>query len=134
MNLVGVADVVELRGTVPFPVEYKRGRPKSHQADEVQLCAQALCLEEMFDQPVPVGALFYGETRRRTDIVFDAALRALTEQVAAEVASMLASGSTPPPVFEARKCGQCSLIDLCQPRPPAHHPDVAGWLRRQLRD
>ena len=134
LNLVGIADVVELRGGIPFPVEYKRGRPKSHRADEVQLCAQALCLEEMFDQPVPQGALFYGETRRRTEIVFDADLRALTARVAAEIAAMLNSGTTPPPAFEARKCGQCSLIDLCQPRPLAHHPDVAGWLRRQLRD
>lgn len=134
LNLAGIADVVEMRGGTPFPVEYKRGRPKSHRADEVQLCAQALCLEEMFGQPVPEGALFYGETRRRTDITFDTDLRALTERVAAEVAAMLADGVTPPPAYAARLCGQCSLADLCQPRPLSTHHDVAGWLRRHLRD
>ena len=64
-GLHGVADVVEMRGETPYPVEYKRGRPKAHRADEVQLCAQALCLEEMTGAAVPEGALFYGKTRRR---------------------------------------------------------------------
>jgi len=65
--------------TVPFPIEYKRGRPKSHDADRVQLCAQALCLEEMLAVLVPAGALFYGKTRRRQDVAFDSPLRWLTE-------------------------------------------------------
>ncbi|WP_163190594.1 CRISPR-associated protein Cas4, partial [Citrobacter youngae] len=66
----------------PFPVEYKRGKPKAHRADEVQLCAQAICLEEMFGTPVPEGALFYGVTRRRQKISFDDDLRALTGTIA----------------------------------------------------
>ena len=67
LGVSGKADAVELRGQppTPFPVEYKRGKPKAHRADEVQLCAQAICLEEAFGTPVPQGALFYGETRRR---------------------------------------------------------------------
>ena len=73
LGLTGIADVVEFHdagdGEQAFPVEYKRGRPKAHRADEVQLCAQALCLEAMLDQPIPEGALFYGETRRRADVV-----------------------------------------------------------------
>ena len=76
LGLHGVADVVELQarpdgGWQPFPVEYKRGKPKAHDADLVQLCAQAICLEEAFGVPVPEGALFYGQTRRRLDVVFD---------------------------------------------------------------
>ncbi|WP_207455938.1 CRISPR-associated protein Cas4 [Azospirillum sp. SYSU D00513] len=136
LNLAGVADVVELHGKdgQPFPVEYKRGRPKAHRADEVQLCAQALCLEEMFGRPVPAGALYYGEARRRTDVAFDAELRALTERVASEVAVMIRAGTTPPPVHEPRKCGQCSLAELCQPRRLSQPPAVAEWLRRHLRE
>jgi CRISPR-associated exonuclease Cas4 len=103
----------------PFPVEYKRGRPKPHHADEVQLCAQALCLEEMLDTAVPAGALFYGQTRRRHDVPFSEALRGETEEAAARLHRLLASGVTPSPVREP-KCDQCSLIDLCLPDAPAH--------------
>jgi CRISPR-associated exonuclease Cas4 len=80
LGVVGKADVVEFHGRAgrPFPVEYKRGRPKSHRADEVQLCAQAICLEEMFGSAVETGALFYGETRRRSAVTFDADLREIT--------------------------------------------------------
>ena len=85
LGVAGVADAVELHdgsgGAVPFPVEHKRGRPKAHRADEVQLCAQAICLEEMLGVPVPAGALFYGQTRRRQEVAFDAELRALTASV-----------------------------------------------------
>ncbi len=87
LGVTGRADVVEFRAAgadgrgQPFPVEYKRGRPKAHRADEVQLCAQAICLEEMFGLPVPEGALFYGETRRRHPVAFDGELRALTARI-----------------------------------------------------
>lgn len=134
LGLVGVADVVEWRGKEkqPFPVEYKRGKPKAHRADEVQLCAQALCLEEMVGRPVPEGALFYGEPRKRTPVVFDDPLRRLTEQTAAAVRAMYASGATPPPAYAARKCGACSLIDVCRPQRLSRPPDVAAWLTAQL--
>ncbi|MCX5685213.1 MAG: Dna2/Cas4 domain-containing protein, partial [Planctomycetota bacterium] len=79
----------------PFPVEYKRGRPKRNRCDEVQVCAQALCLEEMLGVGVPAGALFYGTTRRRFDVAFDAALRAETEDAARRLHAMIRSGVTP---------------------------------------
>jgi CRISPR-associated exonuclease Cas4 len=101
-----------------LPVEYKRGRPKGHQADEVQLCAQALCLEEMLalPGPIPAGRLFYGQTRRRKDVPFDTALRQLTRDTAARLHTLLDSGQTPPARYERQKCDHCSLINLCMPR------------------
>lgn len=103
LNLAGVADVVEFPKVdgreTPFPIEYKRGKPKLHRADEVQLCAQALCLEEMTGAAVPQGALFYAETKRRVVVPFDAGLRALTEAAAADVARVFASSETPPPTL-----------------------------------
>ncbi len=133
LGLFGVADVVEMHaGGRIYPVEYKRGRPKTHRADEVQLCAQAICLEEMLDVPVLEGALFYGRSRRRKVIVFDAGLRALTEAVAADTWSMLAAGRTPPAEFEARKCNACSLKEACQPESPRGADVVDRWLRRAV--
>ena len=89
LNLAGVADLVEFRAgaerDTAYPVEYKRGKAKLHRADEVQLCAQALCLEEMTGNAVPEGALFYAETRRRVAVPFDSELRRLTEQTALRV-------------------------------------------------
>jgi CRISPR-associated exonuclease Cas4 len=120
LNLAGVADLVEFRagegGEVAFPVEFKRGKPKGHRADEVQLCAQAMCLEEMTGRPVPEGALFYGEPRRRTVVPFDAELRALTESTALAFAALLAEGRTPRPVWRADRCRSCSLLELCRPK------------------
>lgn len=133
LGVAGRADVVEFRGKPPrpFPVEYKRGKPKAHRADEVQLCAQAICLEEAFGEAVPEGALFYGETRRRLSVAFDAPLRALTAQVAADARAMIAAGGTPPPIY-IRACRRCSLQDLCRPERLERAPDVARWLGRQL--
>lgn len=88
LNLVGLADAVEFPKIdgreIPFPIEYKHGKPKLHRADEVQLCAHGLCLEEMTGTPVPEGALFYAQTKRRVVVPFDAELRALTKAVFAE--------------------------------------------------
>jgi CRISPR-associated exonuclease Cas4 len=133
LGITGKADAVEFQGPQPYPVEYKRGRPKTHRADEVQLCAQALCLEEMFAVAVPEGALFYGELRRRTEIAFDAELRALTAATAAEVRAMVVSGRTPPPV-PMPGCARCSLEPLCRPKAIAARPAVERWLARQLAD
>lgn len=131
LGVTGKADVVEMHGTTPFPVEYKRGRPKSHLADEVQLCAQAMCLEEMFGQPVPQGALFYGETRRRMEVQFDDGLRALTRDIAAQTRAMLAAEQTPPPVYKPA-CEKCSLHEICAPEPLQKPPHIAVWLARQI--
>ena len=133
LGVSGVADVVEMHeGNRPYPVEYKRGRPNGHRADEVQLCAQAMCLEEMLDTAVPEGALFYGRNRRRKVVAFDAELRALTERVAADTRTLLDAGETPPPEFEDRKCNACSLNEACQPRRPRHAVD--RWLVQAVED
>ena len=138
LRITGVADVVEFHrdasGERALPVEYKRGRPKAHRADEVQLCAQALCLEAMLDKPVAQGALFYGQTRRRKDVPIDDTLRALTRTVIDETRAMIDSGRTPSAVYDAKRCDACSLIDLCQPRWLAHSAGVADWLRQHLED
>src|SRR5579863_267117 len=97
LGLTGKADVVEfpLHGpAAAFPVEYKRGKPKPDLCDEVQLCAQALCLEEMLAAPVPAGALYYGKPRRRTEIVFTPDLRAETERLAARMQALYAAAQT----------------------------------------
>jgi CRISPR-associated exonuclease Cas4 len=136
LNIAGVADLVEFRasdgGEIAFPVEYKRGRPKLHRADEVQLCAQALCLEEMTGRPVPEGALFYGETKRRLGVAFDPELRRLTEETAMAFGAMVAEGRTPPPVWRASRCRACSLIELC--RPKAMTKSALGYRNRMLAD
>ena len=138
LGLTGIADVVEFHetplGERALPVEYKRGRPKAHRADEVQLCAQALCLEAMLGYAIPEGSLFYGETHRRSDIVFDDTLRQLTIKVAADVRTMLRAKQTPKADYETRKCDACSLIDLCQPRLASKQISIAVWLDRQLRE
>lgn len=131
LGVTGKADVVEFQGRQPFPVEYKRGKPKAHRADEVQLCAQALCLEEMFGLAVPEGALFYGVTRRRLAVAFDADLRALTAATAAATRAMLAANRTPPPAYTPA-CRRCSLMDLCQPKRLEKPPSVARWLAAQI--
>jgi CRISPR-associated exonuclease Cas4 len=120
LGLTGKADVVEFRpddaGTVcPFPIEYKRGRPKLDHRDEVQLCAQALCLEEMLNVEIRTGALFYGEPRRRTNVDFDADLRAVTERLAARLHELNAARITPKAKYE-KKCDSCSLYPVCLPK------------------
>jgi len=134
LNIAGVADVVEFHagpaGEIAFPIEYKRGKPKLHRADEVQLCAQALCLEEMTGQPVPEGALFYGETKRRVVVPFDADLRRLTEDTAIAFGALVAEGRTPPPVWKASRCRACSLIDLCRPKAMAR--SALGFRQRGI--
>lgn len=138
LGITGIADVVEFHegpeGEQAFPVEYKRGRPKAHRADEVQLCAQALCLEAMLEQPIADGALFYGETRRRTDVAFDPALRQLTRETIDATRAMLASAITPTAQYSPKLCDACSLIDLCQPKLLNRPRSVNAWLARQLQE
>jgi CRISPR-associated exonuclease Cas4 len=132
LGVAGVADVVEKRGETLTPVEYKRGKPKAHRADEVQLCAQALCLEEMFGVTVPEGVLFYGAVRRRHPVAIDAELRALTVQVAQDARAMVRAARTPPPVWAAKLCGACSMAELCRPKRMMNPPDVSKWLARMI--
>lgn len=115
----------------PFPVEYKRGRPKSHQADIIQLCAQAICLEEMLGSAVPSGALFYGQIRRRYDVVFSLSLREETEAAAKKLHRLIASGVTPPAQYSP-KCNQCSLSTLCLPKIGQAKSRIEAYLEEGL--
>ncbi len=123
LGVAGTADVVEFHGwpgpVRAFPIEYKKGKPKRHRADEVQLCAQAICLEEMLQCAVPAGALFYGRIRHRLNVDFDPALRELTVQTAVRFRELVTNKRTPPAIWGA-KCRECSLIDVCKPRAPEH--------------
>lgn len=138
LGIVGVADVVEFHQVGEeeriYPVEYKRGRPKKHRADEVQLCAQGLCLEAMFGQPVSEGAFFYGETRRRKAVPFDEILRALTLDVIQATRALLESRRTPSAEYQPRRCDACSLIELCQPHLLRRKSAVNAWLAKQLKE
>ncbi len=117
LGVSGVLDMVEhdLASGSLKPVEYKRGKPKTEAFDEIQLCAQALCLEEMTGQAVMEGALWYGQTRHRVPIVFSDGIRQQTLDIIAAVRELLYNGTTPPPEY-GRRCKACSLLDLCQPK------------------
>lgn len=119
LGLIGKADVVEFHKQgdkwIPFPVEYKRGKPKIDDCDKVQLCAQAICLEEMLNVEIPEGALFYGQTRRREDVVFDKKLRMKTEEAAKKVHALIETGITPKAEY-SKKCKKCSLLEICLPK------------------
>jgi CRISPR-associated exonuclease Cas4 len=145
LGLSGQADIVEFHRTpegvaipgrnglwLPFPVEYKRGKPKRDPVDEVQLCAQAICLEEMLGVAVPGGALFYGQTKRRTDVDFGEGLRRLTEKVAQQLHAMIKSGATPSAIYSKAKCEKCSLIDICLPRQHPGPKSAKAWFELQL--
>ncbi len=131
LKLTGRADVVEFRPE-PFPVEYKRGKRKPIDCDLVQLCAQALCLEEMLGQPVPQGAIFYGEPRRRIDVGFTPELRGRTESLAAELHRLYRVGATPP-AQPGPHCRSCSLVDICLPQATASEAVATRWNAAQLR-
>jgi CRISPR-associated exonuclease Cas4 len=131
LGLSGKADAVEFHGKTPYPVEYKRGRPKTHRADEVQLCAQGLCLEEMFGVDVPEGALFYGQTRKRLAVPFDEELRMLVRDTADACRAMITEGRTPPP-RKMPACRRCSMAGECFPDRLEKPPRVSRWLIGQL--
>jgi len=137
LGIVGIADVIEFHLQVdsdtwlPFPVEYKRGKPKADDCDKVQLCAQAICLEEMLSVAIPEGALFYGQTRHRLDVVFDEALRRETEETAGRAHALIASGRTPLPIYEKR-CESCSLMSECLPKTIQKRRSVKNYLTRIL--
>lgn len=99
-----------------FPVEHKRGKPKPDHCDWVQLCAQAICLEEMMQTEIPEGAIFYGQPRRRQNVEFTATLRAETEEIARTLHELIRAGKTPSPDYDEKKCSACSLFDICMPR------------------
>lgn len=137
LGLIGVADVVEMHSPdsasdpdVPFPVEYKRGKPKRGDHDRVQLCAQAMCLEEMLELEIAAGALFYAKMRRRQGVPFTKSLRRKTEQTAERLRAMISDGITPTEMKQP-KCQRCSLRDLCMPA-ATFNRSASGYLRRAL--
>jgi CRISPR-associated exonuclease Cas4 len=130
LRLTGRADVVEFRPE-PFPVEYKRGKRKPSDCDLVQLCAQAICLEEMLACAVSRGAIFYGEPRRRIQIEFTPELRTRTETLAATMHQLFASQKTPP-AQPGDHCKSCSLIDICLPSATDRVEVGARWRAVQL--
>lgn len=138
LGLIGKADVVEFHRVegdkwLPFPVEYKRGKPKVDESDKVQLCAQAMCLEEMLNVAIPSGAIFYGKTRRRLDVSLDEQLRQETEKAAQAVHELLASGKTPDPTY-TKKCERCSLTRQCLPKLIQKKPSVRQYLAKAVED
>lgn len=115
----------------PFPVEYKRGHLRQEEGYEVQLCAQALCLEEMLGVEVPAGAIFYGAPRRRLEVTFESRLRTATESAAARLHELVRSGKTPLAKYE-KKCDSCSLFSLCLPKTLGKTPSVGNYLLKAL--
>ena len=127
LGLSGVCDVVEFTASsdgvrlpnrdglyLPAPIEYKRGKEKHDHSDETQLCAQAMCLEEMLSTNIPRGFLFYGETRHRVEIEFTVELRTLVRDMSAEMHNYFSRGYTPK-VKTHKGCRSCSLADICLP-------------------
>jgi CRISPR-associated exonuclease Cas4 len=147
LGLIGVCDVVELvaasDGGVhlagrngayrPAPVEFKRGRPKSEPFDEVQLCAQAICLEEMLVTDIPTAYLYYGQTRHRQAVPLTAELRELTRRAAAEMHGYYRRGYTPR-VRPFKGCRACSLADVCLPGQPGKATGASAYIESQLKD
>lgn len=149
LGLTGKADVVEfhcasvgeagvrLDGVAglwqPMPVEYKRGALRKEEGYEVQLCAQALSLEEMLNVGIPAGAIYYGKTRRRLDIAFDEKLRRETE-AAVEHLHELLEGHATPHAARGPKCERCSLVDLCLPRATGGQRSAQRYLAKAIAD
>ena len=141
LGLSGQADVVEFhsgnlksqisdfKSATVFPVEYKRGKPKAHRADEVQLAAQALCLEEMLGIEIAEGSLFYGQPRRRTVVQIDTEMRELVASTSTRLHDIIAAAELPPARYEKRKCDACSLSAICQPRA---NRSASAWLENEI--
>lgn len=137
LGLSGKADVVELHKTKnygkwkPFPIEYKRGKPKMDDSDKVQLCAQALCLEEMMKVEINDGALFYGKTRHRLNVIFDDLLRQKTKETAIKLHIFIDEGKTSLPVYSS-KCKSCSFIDECLPKAMSRKTSIQEYLLKEI--
>jgi CRISPR-associated exonuclease Cas4 len=128
LGLIGKADVVEFHGATPFPVEYKHGSKREREHDDLQLCAQAICLEEMTGKAVPHGAIFYHSSRRRREVELSQTLRQQVEQAVIEIRKMMAEKTLPPPVNDSR-CRHCSLKESCMPAVVGEKARAAALLR-----
>lgn len=138
LGLNGKADVIEFHKSpdckwLPFPVEYKRGKPKPDDCDKVQLCAQALCLEEMLNCHITGGAIYYGKTRHRLDMEFDDNLREITVNTVQELHKFIKEGKTPKPVY-SKKCESCSLVEICKPKAFEGTGSVCKYLSDTMKE
>lgn len=146
LGLTGICDVVEftlspdgveLQGRIgtylPVPVEYKRGKPKADRSDEAQLCAQTLCLEEMLSVDIPVGYLYYGQTRHRVEVAISAELREFVEKMAAEMHGYFRRGYTPR-VRVSKACRSCSLKDICLPGLKRGPSSASAYIQKRIAD
>ena len=148
LGLYGVADVVEFIRSEneegvgmegypgkwrPIPVEYKRGKPKPDERDEVQLCAQAVCLEEMYGENLNIGKgyLFYGETRHRHEVIFSQELRNKVETYAQRMHQLFENGNTPLAIYKTH-CKACSLVEICNPKAFSNPRKVNDYLKNVL--
>lgn len=144
LGLIGVCDVVEFtsadtgiklkgrEGTfLPAPVEYKRGKEKHDRSDEAQLCAQAMCLEEMLAVQIPLGYLYYGEIRHRVTVELSAGLRTFVEQMAAEMHAYYERGHTPR-VRTSKACRSCSLKDICLPGLQSDVMPASAYIKKHI--
>ncbi|MDK2800780.1 MAG: CRISPR-associated exonuclease Cas4 [Clostridiales bacterium] len=146
LGVYGIADVVEFgkldekssgiklndrKGSwLPKPVEYKRGRPKSDERDKVQLCAQAICLEEMLDVSIETGDLFYGQIRHRIKVVFNESLRVRVKELSERMHNLFTEGYTPS-ATSRKNCKFCSLVNLCMPKLTCKKQSVENYIKKQ---
>lgn len=126
LGLVGRADVVEFHGNIPYPVEYKKGRRRAWQYEAIQVCAQAICLEEMLGLEVSRGAIYYCSSRTRREVIFDQTLRTAVAQTTESVRDLLRNQQLPVAVNDQR-CHQCSLIDTCLPDVVIHPQRICHY-------
>jgi CRISPR-associated exonuclease Cas4 len=146
LGLSGICDVVEFTRSphgialrdregfyLPAPIEYKRGRPKRDPIDEAQLCAQAMCLEEMLLVQIPKGYLYYGQTRHRLEVEFSSQLRNLVVEAAAEMHAYFSRGYTPR-VKPSKACRSCSLVDKCLPQLQTEAQSASQYIQQQIRE
>jgi CRISPR-associated exonuclease Cas4 len=125
LGLSGKCDIVEQHDDgLLCPVEYKKGRRRRFVNDDVQLCAQALCLEEMFGQPIVRGAIFHATSKRRREVAFTAELRRLTEDAVATLHGLIKDENVPSAIFKPA-CEECSLYKSCLPKVTSHHASIA---------
>lgn len=134
-GITGKTDAVEYADDGELRIiEHKRGRPKKGGMDEIQICAQALCIEEMTGKTVSTGAVFYGKQKRRKEIPFTAELRRMTVEKIEELHCFIHEGKTPPPLYLPGKCPRCSMKDLCLPKKMDRKQTVRAYLNRMLKE
>jgi CRISPR-associated exonuclease Cas4 len=134
LGLIGKADLIEMNpdasgNLIPYPIDFKRGKKRRWDNNEVQLCAQGICLEEMLGVIVPVGAIFHIKSQRREEVEFDSNLRELTQATAKRLRELIESRETPMATFQP-KCRGCSLLNWCMPKSLRVRTNVKSYLNR----